>query len=250
MIPLKTEEELVLMRKAGAILSRILKEVAGAVRPGVTTSELDGLAEKLIETQKVSPAFKGYHGYPNVLCVSVNDEVVHGIPDQRALLEGDIVSLDLGVCYRGFFSDAAVTVPVGRIAAEKRKLIETTRQALAEGIRNAKVDNRLSDISVAIQNFVESRGFSVVREFVGHGIGSRLHEEPELPNFGQPGKGPVLKNGMVLAIEPMVNAGSWEIRILENGWTAVTKDGLPSAHFEHTVAITGKGPEILTQEQA
>jgi methionyl aminopeptidase len=194
------------------------------------------------------PAFKGYKGFPATVCTSVNEEIVHGIPGKRRLKEGDIISIDLGVNYQGYFSDAAVTLPVGNIDAKKRKLIEVTKKSLAEGIKQAKAGNNLFDISYSIQNYVEKNGFSVVRQFVGHGIGRSLHEEPEIPNFGRAKEGEVLKTGMVFAIEPMVNMGTWECEILENGWTAVTKDRLPSAHFEHTVAITEKGPEILTKE--
>ena len=209
-------------------------------------AEVDGIAEGLFRQEKVASAFKGYRGYPAYICTSVNEEIVHGIPGPRILLEGDILSLDAGIQYEGYFSDAAVTLPIGRVDAKAKKLIEVTRQSLIEGIRQAKENNRLFDISHAIQAFVEKHGFSVVRQFVGHGIGRNLHEEPEIPNFGRPGEGVTLKSGMVLAIEPMVNVGEWESEILENGWTAVTRDGLPSAHFEHTVAITEDGPEILT----
>ena len=191
-------------------------------------------------------AFKGYRGFPSTVCISVNEEIVHGIPGERKLKDGDIISLDMGINYEGYFSDAAVTVPVGKISPEVKKLIEVTRRALCEGIKRAVVENQLSDISYAIQDYVEKNGFSVVRQFVGHGIGAQLHEEPEIPNFGRPHEGPVLKSGMVFAIEPMVNMGAWESRIMPNGWTAVTKDGSLSAHFEHTVAITDKGPQILT----
>jgi len=199
-----------------------------------------------VREESVVAAFKGYRGYPASICTSVNEEIVHGIPGPRILKEGDIISLDFGIDYQGYFSDAAVTVAVGSISPGKRRLINTARQALVEGIRKAKVNNRLSDISHAIQSCVERQGFSVVREFVGHGIGASLHEEPEIPNFGLPHQGPVLKSGMVLAIEPMVNMGGWESEVLDNGWTAVTRDGMPSAHFEHTVAVTRQGPRILT----
>lgn len=246
MIPLKSEEDLEMMRKSGRILAKIMKKLQGEVMAGITTAQIDSLAQEFMHKEDAVPAFKGYKGFPASACVSVNEEIVHGIPTGRQLKEGDIISLDLGINYKGYFSDAAVTLGVGRISSRAKKLIETTKKALSEGIRQAKVNNRLSDISYAIQKYVEKNGFSVVRQFVGHGIGTQLHEEPEIPNFGLAHQGPVLKNGMVLAIEPMVNMGTWESMILDNGWTAVTKDGLPSAHFEHTVAITDKGTEILT----
>jgi methionyl aminopeptidase len=204
------------------------------------------LAEELLRQEDVAPAFKGYRGFPATVCTSVNEEIVHGIPGERILKQGDIIGLDLGINYEGYFSDVAVTLAVGTINPRKKKLLEVTREALSEGIKEAKEDNYLMNISCAIQNYVERNGFSVVRQFVGHGIGKSLHEEPEVPNFGKPNQGPVLKKGMVLAIEPMVNMGTWESLILDNGWTAVTKDGMPSAHFEHTVAVTENGPEILT----
>jgi methionyl aminopeptidase len=247
MIPLKSEKELQLLRAAGAILAGVMNKVQRLVSEGVTTAELDRIAEELIIKEGALPAFKGYRGFPATICASVNEEIVHGIPGQRRLKEGDIVSLDIGINYQGYFSDTAVTLPVGKVSAAKKNLIEVTKKALAEGIRQAKAENYLSDISYSIQTFVERHGFSVVREFVGHGIGSMLHEEPEIPNYGKAHEGPKLKSGMVLAIEPMVNTGTWESKILENGWTAVTKDGLPSAHFEHTVAITDKGAIVLTK---
>ncbi|MCX5697723.1 MAG: type I methionyl aminopeptidase [Candidatus Omnitrophica bacterium] len=246
MIPLKSEKDLVMLRESGRILAKVLRQLCEYVRPGISTAQIDNLAEQLISETKGKAAFKGYKGFPASVCTSVNEEIVHGIPGPRVLLEGDILSLDLGINYQGYFSDAAVTVPVGRVDFRSSKLIEVTRKSLSEGIRRAKADNHLSDISHAIQGYVEARGFSVVRQFVGHGIGVSLHEEPEIPNFGAPHKGVVLKNGMVLAIEPMVNAGGWESKISDNSWTALTKDGLRSAHFEHTVAIIPGGPEILT----
>jgi methionyl aminopeptidase len=248
MIPLKSEQDLALLRISGAILARVLKKLEQAVRPGITTAQINALAEELVLKEKAEAAFRGYKGFPASVCASVNEEIVHGIPDERKLQNGDIISIDLGINYKGYFSDAAVTVAVGKVDAKKRKLIEVTRKALDEGISEARPGNHLFDISYSIQNYVEKYGFSVVRQFVGHGIGVSLHEEPEIPNFGRKHLGPVLKSGMVLAIEPMVNMGTWEAEIKENGWTAVTKDGAPSAHFEHTVAITEKGPEILTKE--
>ncbi|MBU1727344.1 MAG: type I methionyl aminopeptidase [Candidatus Omnitrophica bacterium] len=246
MIPLKPEKDLEVLRQSGHILARVMKKIQSCVRPGITTAEIDAEAENAVLIEKALPAFKGYRGFPSSVCTSINEEIVHGIPSERKLLEGDIISLDFGVNYSGFFTDAAITLPVGKISPEKKKLIEVARKALAIGVKQAKAGNRLSDISYSIQNFVESNGFSVVRQFVGHGIGRALHEDPEIPNFGRPNLGPVLENGMVLAIEPMINMGGWESEITENGWTAVTKDGLASAHFEHTVAITQKGPEVLT----
>jgi methionyl aminopeptidase len=247
MIPLKSEQELDQLKASGWILAKVLNKLQQAVKPGITTAQIDLMAEELVLKEKAIPAFKGYKGFPSTICASVNEEIVHGIPAERKLKEGDIVSIDLGINYQGYFSDAAVTLPVGNIDLGKKKLLEVTRKALAEGIKRAKPGNRLQDISHSIQSYVERNGFSVVRQFVGHGIGRSLHEEPEIPNFGRPHMGPLLKRGMVLAIEPMVNMGTWESEILENGCTAVTVDRLPSAHFEHTVAITDKGPLILTR---
>jgi methionyl aminopeptidase len=246
MIPLKSEEDLKNLQVSGEILGRTMRGLKKFVLSGISTAEIDRIAEELIIKEGAKPAFKGYRGFPAALCVSINEEIVHGIPGKRVLREGDIVGLDLGVNYLGYFSDAAVTLAIGEISPKVNKLVEVTRQALVEGIKLAIVGNNLSDISHRIQSFVEGKGFSVVRQFVGHGIGLSLHEEPEIPNFGSPHQGPILKSGMVLAIEPMVNMGSWESEILPNGWTAVTKDRLPSAHFEHTVAITEEGPRILT----
>jgi len=247
MIPLKSRRDLQMLSRSGKILSSVMKRVRKFVCAGITTADIDRLSEELILKEKAVPAFKGYKGFPASVCVSVNDEIVHGIPGARVILDGDIVSIDLGVNYQGYFSDAAVTLAVGRVECDKKKLIEVTSQALDIGIKQCCVGNNLSDISYSIQNFVEGRGFQVVRQFVGHGIGQALHEEPEIPNFGKPHLGPQLKSGMVLAIEPMVNMGSWEAQIAANGWTAVTRDGASSAHFEHTVAITDKGPVILTK---
>ncbi len=205
------------------------------------------MAQKLMAERRVKPAFKGYRGFPGCICISLNEEVVHGIPGPRVIQEGDIVSLDVGINFEGFFSDTALTIGIGTIDPKLRRLLSVTEQSLQKGIAQARADNRLSDISHAIQTHVEANHLSVVRDFVGHGIGRFLHEDPEVPNFGPPHQGPVLKEGMVLAIEPMVNLGSWKTKIKEDGWTVVTADGLPSAHFEHTIAITDKGPEILTQ---
>jgi len=246
MIPLKSEKDLEMLRKSGKILAKVLKKLQEFINPGISTAEINSLAEKLILGENAVAAFKGYKGFPASICTSINEEIVHGIPSERQLKEGDILSLDLGINYEGYFCDAAVTLPIGKANSQKKKLIEVTRKALSEGIKQARPENHLLDISYSIQNYVEKNGFSVVRQFVGHGIGYNLHEEPEIPNFGSPHQGALLKRGMVLAIEPMVNMGTWESEILANGWTAVTKDRLPSAHFEHTVAITEQGPEILT----
>ena len=246
MIPIKSKEDLKMLKKSGEILAEIMQRLKEAVKVGISTHEIDQLAEELARRKNVLPAFKGYRGFPANICTSINEEVVHGIPNEKRLKEGDIISLDLGINYKGYFSDAAITLGLGRIDSRTEKLIDITRNALAQGIKQARINNYLSDISYAIQNYVEGHGFSVVRQFVGHGIGRSLHENPEIPNFGIPHQGELLKSGMVFAIEPMVNMGTWECEILENGWTAVTKDGMPSAHFEHTVAITNNGPEILT----
>jgi len=247
MIPLKSPKDLTRLKRSGVILASVMQKLQDALRPGMTTLEIDLLSAELIHKEKALAAFKGYQGFPGSTCVSVNEEIVHGIPGARVILEGDIVSIDLGVNYEGFFSDMAVTLPVGKVEADRLKLIAAAKQALDIGIKQAQVGNYLTDISHSIQIFVEGQGFSVVRQFVGHGIGTALHEEPEIPNFGRPGLGPLLKSGMVLAIEPMINLGSWECKIMENGWTAVTADGAPSAHFEHTVAVTDQGPVILTK---
>jgi methionyl aminopeptidase len=250
MIYLKSERELVLMRKAGAIVARILDDMAKMAAPGMTTGELDRFAESRIKELGAKPAFKGYHGFPACVCISVNQEVVHGIPSpKRVLKEGDIVGLDFGVVYDGWYGDSARTVPIGKISAEAQKLIDVTQEGLRRGIVECREGNRVFDIGHAIQNYVETFGYGVVREFVGHGIGRALHEDPQVPNYGPKGKGPALKVGMVLAIEPMINAGSHEVRVLKDGWTAVTTDNSLSAHFEHTVAITPSGPEILTALQ-
>jgi methionyl aminopeptidase len=248
MIPLKSKKDIEMLRISVRILAKVMKKMQKMIKPGISTGEINALAEELIAAEKALPAFKGYKGFPAAVCTSVNEEIVHGIPGSRKLEAGDIISLDLGINYEGYFSDAAVTLAVGKTDPQKRKLIEVTKNSLYEGIKEAKENRNLSDISHRIQSYVENNGFSVVRQFVGHGIGYKLHEEPEIPNFGRPNLGPVLKSGMVLAIEPMVNMGTWESEILGNGWTAVTKDKLPSAHFEHTVAITNGAAEILTKE--
>jgi methionyl aminopeptidase len=234
------------MRPANVLVAKVLRELREAVRPGATTADLDQLAEKRIRDEGGVPAFKGYHGYPATICASVNEQVIHGIPSARTLVEGDILAIDVGVLMDGFYGDAAVTVPVGQISERAAELLRVTEESLYKGIEQARVGARVSDIGHAVQRHVESHGFSVVREFVGHGIGSAMHEEPQIPNYGEPGRGPRLAEGMVLAIEPMINAGKSAVKILEDGWTAVTRDGSLSAHFEHTVGVTASGPVILT----
>jgi methionyl aminopeptidase len=246
-ISIKSEREIDLMRKAGKIVAAVLAILVGSVKPGLKTKELDIIAEREIKKLGGIPSFKGYRGYPANLCVSVNDEIVHGIPGERALKEGDIVSLDLGAIYEGYQGDAARTIGVGSISIQAEALMQATEGALRAGIRMAKDRNRLGDISAAIQDFAESRGFSVVREYTGHGIGQQMHEEPLIPNFGSNGTGPVLRKGMTFAIEPMLNAGDWRTRLDKNNmWTVSTADGSISAHFENTIAITDGEPEILT----
>jgi len=248
MIILKTPDEIVLMAKASRVVAEVLEVVKKAVRPGVTTDELDRLAESEIRNRGAVPAFKGYRNFPKTLCASVNEQVVHGIPSKRILKEGDIIGLDLGAIVSGFYGDSAVTVAVGQIDEKTMNLVRVTQEALALGIEQAIVGNRLSDISHAVQRHVEAGGFSVVTEFVGHGIGRQLHEEPQVPNYGKPGQGPRLQPGMVLAIEPMVNMGGSAVRVLEDRWTAVTVDSSLSAHFEHTIAIQPSGPaHVLSQ---
>jgi methionyl aminopeptidase len=246
-IQLKTLEEIERIREACLVVHEILEELAAACLPGVTTAELDRLAEARTREKGAVPAFLGYHGYPASLCISVNDEVVHGIPSPRRVLrEGDVVGLDFGVVKDGFFGDAARTVVAGRAAPEALRLLEATREALLAGVAAALPGGHVGDIGAAVQGWVEPRGFSVVREFVGHGIGRRLHEPPQVPNYGKAGSGKVIEPGLVVAIEPMVNAGAPGVELLDDGWTAVTADGSLSAHFEHTVAVTENGPEILT----
>jgi methionyl aminopeptidase len=246
-IILKSPQEIEKMRRSNQIVAEILAEMKTSARPGVTTRELDELAEALLAKLKAHSAFKGYNGYPAALCTSVNEEVVHGIPSNRVLKEGDILSLDFGAIYDGFYGDAAITLPIGSISTEAEQLLRVTEEALYLAIDKARPENRLMDISAAIQRHVESHGFSVVRDFVGHGIGKHLHEKPQVPNFGIPGRGVRLKPGMTLAIEPMINAGGCEVMIREDGWTAVTKDRSLSAHFEHSVAVTENGPAILSK---
>lgn len=236
------------MRRAGHIVRQVLDEMRSLVKSGITTMDLERAAEKLIRDLGAKPAFKGYYDYPCVLCTSVNDEIVHGIPSaNRALKDGDLVSIDCGVVLEGYYGDSAVTVPVGEVAQDARKLLDVTEQSLYKGIDAAVVGATVGDVGAAVQQHVEANGFSVVREFVGHGIGTRLHEDPQVPNYGTRGHGPRLREGMVIAIEPMVNAGKSGARLLEDKWTAVTEDGSYSAHFEHCVAVTSDGPMILTR---
>ena len=246
MIILKTNDEIARMREANLILAHLFEHLRPMVQPGITTAELDYEAEIFIRSHNAVPAFKGYRGFPSTLCTSVNEEVVHGIPGSRKLCSGDIVSIDVGALLEGFYSDAARTYPVGNISKQAQKLMDATENALAAGINQAYPGNRLSDISCAVQQVVESAGFNVVRDFVGHGIGKGLHEDPQIPNFGKKGNGIMLKEGMTIAIEPMVNLGSWKVVILADGWTAVSSDGSLSAHFENSIAITKDGPLILS----
>jgi len=246
MIVLKSQREIDLMRRAGRIVAEILDRLREEVKPGVATIDLDTLAERLTRKAGALPAFKDYRGYRHTLCTSVNEQVVHGIPGRRVLKDGDIIGIDFGVIVEGYYGDAAVTVPVGRVSEEARRLLETTEEALRLGIANATANHRLHDIGAAVQAFAESRGYSVVREYVGHGIGRDLHEAPQVPNFGDPATGIRLRPGMTLAIEPMINAGGRDVETLEDGWTVVTRDRSLSAHFEHTIAITESGTEILT----
>lgn len=246
-IRIYSEDELGILREAGKILGEVINEVKRSLTVGMTTKDVDLFAEKLIRERNVIPAFKGYRGFPGCVCMSVNEEIVHGIPGKRILKDGDIVSLDVGIIHKKYYSDTAVTAGIGKISDELDNLLSVTEKSLFQGIEKAREGNRLGDISHAIQVFVEAKKLSIVRDFVGHGIGRNLHEDPEIPNFGTPNTGPELKAGMVFAIEPMVNIGGWQTKILDDGWTVVTKDGKPSAHFEHSIAITKNGAEILTQ---
>jgi methionyl aminopeptidase len=248
MVICKSSAEIEKMHRAGLIVWGALEGMRAIVRPGISTKELDEFAEAYTAEHRARPAFKGYRGYPGSVCTSINQEVVHGIPSpSRRLREGDILSMDFGVELDGYFADAALTVPVGRIAREREKLLSVTRESLERGIEKVRSGNRLGDVAAAVQGWVERNGFSVVREFVGHGSGTKMHEEPQIPNYGTAGQGARLQEGMVLAIEPMVNAGGPNVRVLEDDWTAVTEDGSDSAHFEHTVAVTSNGPWILTR---
>lgn len=247
MIILKSEREINYMRDAGKIVAKTLAEVEKAAKPDVTTRELDEIAEKYIKGCGATPAFKGYHGFPGNICSSVNEEVVHGIPGLRKLKNGDTVSVDIGAVINGYYGDAAITIPIGQIDAEVQRLLDVTEESLYKGIEQAIVNNRLSDISHAVQKHAESFGYSVVRDYVGHGIGRNMHEDPQVPNYGPSGRGPRLKSGMTLAIEPMINMGTHDVKTLDDGWTVITSDGKRSAHFEHTIAIGPDGPEILTK---
>lgn len=245
-IIIKSPQELALMREAGRIVAAILRTLVEEIRPEVKTKELDAIVARELARYGAKSSFKGYRGFPAHLCVSINEEVVHGIPGERVLREGDIVSLDFGAVYEGFQGDAALTMGVGEIGPVQRQLLEVTQSALNAGIAAARYGAHLGEVSAAIQLHAESRGFSVVRDYSGHGIGREMHEDPQIPNFGLPGQGPLLQKGMTLAIEPMVNAGGWQTKLRDDGWTVVTADGTLSAHFEHTIAITNTEPEILT----
>jgi methionyl aminopeptidase len=246
----RSSAELTKMREAGRLVGEVLTELAAHVAPGVTTADLDELAERRIRKAGATPAFKGYHGYPATICASINEEVIHGIPSGRRVLnEGDVISIDVGASLDGYFGDSAITLAVGQVSEEAATLLRVTDESLYKAIEAVKPGGRISDIGHAVQQHVEAYGFSVVREFVGHGIGQSMHEEPQVPNYGQPGRGPRLTEGMVIAIEPMVNAGKPAVKVLGDGWTAVTKDGSLSAHFEHTVAVTADGPWILTARE-
>ncbi|HUU32407.1 MAG TPA: type I methionyl aminopeptidase [Vicinamibacterales bacterium] len=247
MIVCRSAAELERLARVNALVARVLVELTAMIVPGVTTAEVDAMAERRLREAGAEPAFKGYHGFPATICASVNEQVVHGIPSPRKLVAGDIISVDLGAKMDGFYGDSAVTIPVGDVTPDAVKLLEVTKQSLQEALNVVKAGARLSDIGAAVQRHVEANGFSVVREFVGHGIGVTLHEEPQIPNYGTPGRGPRLAEGMVLAIEPMVNIGQAGVKVLSDGWTAVTKDGSLSAHFEHTVAVTADGCRVLTR---
>ncbi len=250
MVILKKPDEIEKARASNRIVAEVLNVLREKVKPGVTTRELDKLAEDITRKRGAKPAFKGYRGYPYSLCASVNEEVVHGMPSSRVLMEGDLIGLDFGVFFEGFCGDSAITLPVGRVSEEAKRLMRVTEQSLYAAISQAKDGNRLGDISAAVQETAESAGYSVVRDFVGHGIGKDMHEEPQIPNYGKKGRGMELKRGMILAIEPMVNAGKYKVKVLSDGWTVITADGSLSAHFEHSVAITDNGPEILSNWNA
>ncbi len=247
MVILKQPDEIVKARASNQIVAEALSVLKEKVKPGITTRELDKIAEAVVAKRGGKPAFKGYRGYPFSLCTSVNEEVVHGMPSNRVLIEGDIIGIDFGVYYQGFYGDSAITLPVGKISESAARLMQVTEQSLYAAIEQTKEGNRLGDISAAVQETVETGGYSVVRDFVGHGIGKSLHEDPQIPNYGKKGRGIELKKGMILAIEPMVNAGKYKVKVLADGWTVVTDDGSLSAHFEHTVVITDGGPEILSR---
>lgn len=247
MIILKSAREIELMKEAGRIVWDVHQALAKAVQPGITTGELDALAESLIRKAGGIPTFKGYGGFPASICASINEEVVHGIPGRRKLREGDVISIDVGVTYKGYVGDSAFTHPVGQVTPEAARLLAVTQASLEKAIEQCYPGKRLGDIGHAVQSYVEAHGFSVVRDFVGHGVGTKMHEDPQVPNYGEPGTGVLLRPGMVIAVEPMVNAGTWEVRTLRNQWTVVTVDRKYSAHFEHTIAITDDGPVVLTR---
>lgn len=247
MIVCRSKTEIEKLRRSGHLVRRLLEETSQQARPGVSTLDLEAFVQKRLREVGAEPAFKGYRGYPSCLCASVNQEIIHAIPSGRRLKEGDIVSLDLGVILDGYYGDSALTAPVGHISEPLQRLLRVTQECLDLGIRQAKAGNRVGDISAAVQKHAEQNGYSVVREFVGHGVGRALHEDPQVPNYGEPGRGPLLKPGMVIAIEPMVNAGGPDVRVLKDNWTAVTADGQYSAHFEHMVAVTSNGADVLTQ---
>lgn len=247
MVILKLPVEIEQARASNRIVAEVLSKLREKVKPGVRTKDLDKFAEEIAVKRGAKPAFKGYRGYPHSLCTSINEVVVHGMPSERILVEGDIIGLDFGVYYSGFFGDATITLPVGKVAQKASRLIQVTEQSLYTGIAQVKNGNRLGDISAAVQAKVEAAGFSIVRDFVGHGVGKSLHEDPQIPNFGKKGRGIELKSGMILAIEPMVNEGNYKVKTLPDGWTVVTEDGSLSAHFEHSVAITDNGPDILSK---
>ena len=246
-ITIKSPQELALMRKAGEIVGETLNLLKASVEPGMTTRDLDRIAFKEITRRGATPTFKGYRGFPATICASVNEEIVHGIPSKRVIKEGDIIKVDVGATYKGLIGDAAITIPVGQIAAPLLELMQDTRQGLEAGIRAAVPGARIGDIGAAVQAYGEARGYGVVREFVGHGVGRFLHEDPQVPNYGEPGRGPLLRAGMCIAIEPMYNLGDWHTKIMDDQWTVVTADGKLSSHFEHSIAITEQGPEILTR---
>jgi methionyl aminopeptidase len=247
MIICKSPAEIEKLRRSGRMVRELLEEIREQVRPGISTMDLERFVTKRLAQRGARAAFKGYRGYPCSLCTSVNEQVIHGIPSGRLLKDGDILSVDMGVIVDGYYGDSAITIPVGEIPESSQRLLSVTEEALEQAIDKVRLGNRLGDVSAAVQQYVEPRGYSVVREFVGHGIGRELHEEPQIPNFGPPGHGPVLKEGMVLAIEPMVNAGGPAVRVLDDNWTAVTADGKLSAHFEHMVAVSQNGPDVLTR---
>ncbi len=248
MVSLKSEREIAIMRESAEILKEVFVTLKDFIKAGITTKDIDLRAEKIIRSRSAEPAFLGYYGFPATVCTSVNEQVVHGIPSyNKVLKEGDILSLDMGVRYKGYYSDAARTWPIGRIPTETQNLIEVTRQSLFEGVKAFTAKSRIGDLSNSIQKYIESSGYSVVRDFVGHGIGRALHEDPQVPNYGEKGKGMLIEEGLVIAIEPMVNVGTHKVRILEDGWTVVTVDGSLSAHHEETIALTKNGPEVLTR---